>query len=74
MKGLVILLGIENEDNHDDIKWLAKKIYQLRIFGDDEGLMNRSVADVDGDMLVVSQFTLHAKTKKGNPLFPRIKA
>ena len=64
--GLVILLGVENDDQHEDINWLAKKIYQLRIFDDEGGVMNRSVEDVDGDMLVVSQFTLYAKTKKGN--------
>ena len=64
--GLVILLGVENEDQHEDVNWLAKKIYQLRIFDDDNGVMNRSVEEVDGDLLVVSQFTLHAKTKKGN--------
>jgi len=64
--GLVILLGVENEDKHEDINWLAKKIYQLRIFNDENGVMNRSVADVDGDMMVISQFTLHAKTRKGN--------
>ena len=64
--GLLLLLGIEKEDATADINWLAKKIAQLRIFSDDEGLMNRSLVDVQGEALVVSQFTLHAKTKKGN--------
>lgn len=64
--GLLILLGIEHEDEQDDITWLCKKIVQLRIFGDEEGKMNRSVLDIDGDVLVISQFTLHASTKKGN--------
>jgi len=64
--GLLILLGIINEDTQDDINWLSKKIVNLRIFGDDEGIMNRSVLDINGDAIVVSQFTLHANTKKGN--------
>lgn len=64
--GLLLLLGIEKEDATADINWLAKKIAQLRIFSDDEGLMNRSLVEVQGEALVVSQFTLHAKTKKGN--------
>lgn len=64
--GLLILLGIENDDNHQDIDWLANKIINLRIFNDDAGVMNRSVMDVGGHMLVISQFTLHARTKKGN--------
>lgn len=64
--GLLILLGIEDADNHEDIDWLVPKIINLRIFGDDNGVMNRSVLEVDGDMIVVSQFTLHASTKKGN--------
>ena len=64
--GLLILLGIENEDSEEDIEWLCKKISQLRIFGDEEGKMNRSVMDIQGEMIVVSQFTLHASTKKGN--------
>lgn len=64
--GLLILLGIENEDSLDDIKWLSKKISNLRIFHDENEVMNKSVMDVDGDIIVVSQFTLHAKTKKGN--------
>lgn len=65
-QGLLILLGIEYTDTSDDICWLTKKIAQLRIFSDDQGLMNYSVLDVKGEVLVVSQFTLHAKTKKGN--------
>ena len=65
-KGLLVLVGIEDADNQDDIDWLAKKIVQLRIFDDAEGVMNCSVAEIAGEMLVVSQFTLHAMTKKGN--------
>lgn len=65
-KGLVVFLGIEEADGSEDIIWLSKKIAQLRIFSDDKGLMNRSVLDVNGELMVVSQFTLHAKTKKGN--------
>lgn len=64
--GLLILVGIENDDELEDINWLCKKIANLRIFNDDEGQMNRSVIDVDGELLVVSQFTLQASTKKGN--------
>lgn len=64
--GLVILLGIEEADSTEDIEWLTKKISQLRIFDDSEGVMNLSILDVEGDAIVVSQFTLHAKTKKGN--------
>ncbi len=70
--GLLILVGVEDVDTAEDIKWLAAKIVNLRIFGDDNGLMNRSVVDIQGEMLVVSQFTLHASTKKGNrPSFLR---
>ena len=65
-QGLLILLGIENEDGQDDIEWLCGKISRLRIFSDEEGKMNRSIQDVNGKMIVVSQFTLHASTKKGN--------
>jgi len=65
-QGLLILVGIEEADNRDDIDWLCKKIAELRIFSDEEGKMNLSVGDVEGDVLVVSQFTLHASTKKGN--------
>ena len=65
-QGLLILLGIENEDQQTDIDWLCKKISNLRIFDDEAGVMNRSVKDINGELLVVSQFTLHASTKKGN--------
>ena len=64
--GLLILLGIEPEDNQTDIKWLSGKICKMRIFADQNDAMNRSVMDTDGGLLVVSQFTLHASTKKGN--------
>lgn len=64
--GLLILLGIEEADTTDDIEWLVKKISQLRIFNDEQGVMNLSITDVDGDAIIVSQFTLHASTKKGN--------
>ena len=64
--GALILLGIEEADTQEDINWLSGKISRLRIFADDEGVMNRSLQDVDGEALVVSQFTLHASTKKGN--------
>jgi D-tyrosyl-tRNA(Tyr) deacylase len=65
-KGLLILVGIEEADNAEDIDWLCRKIIDLRIFADNEDKMNLSVKDVDGDILVISQFTLHASTKKGN--------
>lgn len=65
-KGLLILLGIEDADTEKDIEWLCRKIIQLRIFNDDDGVMNCSVLDAKGEIIVVSQFTLHAKTKKGN--------
>ena len=65
-KGLLILLGIEDADEQDDIDWLIKKITQLRIFNDENEVMNQSIIDVDGQVLVVSQFTLHANIKKGN--------
>jgi D-tyrosyl-tRNA(Tyr) deacylase len=64
--GLLILVGIESSDNNDDIEWLSNKIIQLRIFDDNKGVMNLSVSDTGGEILVVSQFTLHALTKKGN--------
>jgi D-tyrosyl-tRNA(Tyr) deacylase len=64
--GLMVLLGIEETDMQEDIKWLAGKITRLRIFDDENGVMNLSVQDVGGEVLVVSQFTLHASTKKGN--------
>jgi len=64
--GLLVLLGVVNEDTQDDINWLCNKIVNLRIFADDKDLMNLSLLDVAGDVVVVSQFTLHANTKKGN--------
>lgn len=65
-KGLLILVGIEDADTQEDIDWLAGKIIKMRIFGDENDVMNCSVQDIDGDIIVVSQFTLHASTKKGN--------
>ena len=64
--GLLILVGIENSDTQEDIDWLCGKIARLRIFNDKNGIMNLSVTDIDGELLVVSQFTLHASTHKGN--------
>jgi len=64
--GLVVLLGIEESDDYRDIDWLCNKIVQLRIFGDSNGIMNLSVADTGGSIMVISQFTLHAMTRKGN--------
>ena len=64
--GLLILLGIVNDDTQDDIKWLSNKITNLRIFSDENGIMNNSLLQTQGDAIVVSQFTLHASTKKGN--------
>lgn len=64
--GLMVLLGIENEDAEEDIDWLSRKIVNLRIFDDENGVMNKSIFDVEGNILLVSQFTLHASTKKGN--------
>lgn len=64
--GLLILLGIEDADTYEDVEWLARKIGSMRLFADEEGVMNRSLIDVQGEALVVSQFTLHASTKKGN--------
>ena len=64
--GLLILLGIEDSDSDEDVAWLCKKTGNLRIFGDQYGVMNLSVTDIDGECMVVSQFTLHASTKKGN--------
>ncbi|MDC6361334.1 MULTISPECIES: D-aminoacyl-tRNA deacylase [Flavobacteriaceae] len=65
-QGLLILLGIEDEDGKEDVEWLSKKVANLRIFNDGDDVMNLSVLDVGGDVIVVSQFTLHALTKKGN--------
>jgi len=65
-KGLLVLVGFEDVDNDEDIEWLSNKIANLRIFGDADGVMNVSVKDIAGDIIVVSQFTLHASTKKGN--------
>ncbi|TBW30338.1 D-aminoacyl-tRNA deacylase [Gramella sp. KN1008] len=65
-EGLLILLGIEDDDNEEDIDWLCRKIINMRIFNDEDGVMNDSLRDVGGDAIVVSQFTLHASTKKGN--------
>ena len=65
-KGLLLLVGIENSDNQEDAVWLANKIVNLRVFNDHQGVMNLSLDDVDGKVLIVSQFTLHARTKKGN--------
>ncbi|MCB0480707.1 MAG: D-tyrosyl-tRNA(Tyr) deacylase [Flavobacteriales bacterium] len=64
--GMLVLLGIEEADTQEDLEWLSKKIVQLRIFADENGNMNRDIKEVEGDILLVSQFTLHAKTKKGN--------
>jgi D-aminoacyl-tRNA deacylase len=64
--GILLLLGIEEADNDEDISWLSGKISRLRIFDDEDGVMNKSVCDVDGEVLLISQFTLHASTKKGN--------
>ncbi|GAL66178.1 D-aminoacyl-tRNA deacylase [Jejuia pallidilutea] len=65
-KGLLVFLGIVNDDTQDDIDWLCNKIVNLRIFGDENGVMNKSLQDVGGELILVSQFTLHAATKKGN--------
>jgi D-tyrosyl-tRNA(Tyr) deacylase len=65
-KGLLVLLGIIDEDTKDDITWLSNKIANLRVFDDENGVMNKSIIDIEGDAIVVSQFTLHASTKKGN--------
>ena len=64
--GLLVLVGIEDEDSQEDINWLSQKIINLRIFGDENNVMNLSVKDIQGDIIIVSQFTLHASTKKGN--------
>jgi len=64
--GLLVLLGVVDDDSEDDINWLSNKIANLRVFGDENDVMNKSVIDINGDVIVVSQFTLHASTKKGN--------
>jgi D-tyrosyl-tRNA(Tyr) deacylase len=64
--GLLVFLGIEDADDADDVRWLSTKIVQLRVFPDEQGVMNRSVLETGGEILLVSQFTLHASTKKGN--------
>ena len=70
--GFLVLLGIEDADTMDDLQWLAQKIASMRVFSDENGLMNKALADVDGDILLISQFTLFAQTKKGNrPGFTR---
>src|SRR5690554_2672843 len=71
-QGFLVLLGIEESDEFEDVRWLAQKIANLRVFGDENGLMNKSLPDTQGDVLVISQFTLFAQTKKGNrPSFIR---
>ncbi|MFT4202655.1 MAG: D-aminoacyl-tRNA deacylase [Chitinophagaceae bacterium] len=65
-QGLLIFVGIEDADNEDDVAWLANKIVNIRLFNDENGVMNKSILDIGGELLVVSQFTLHASTKKGN--------
>ena len=65
-KGLLVLVGVEHADSQEDIDWLAAKVAKIRLFGDENNVMNLSVQEVDGDIIVVSQFTLHAATKKGN--------
>ena len=71
-QGFLVLLGIEDADTDDDLQWLAQKIVNMRVFGDENGLMNKALADINGDILLISQFTLFAQTKKGNrPSFIR---
>ncbi|MCD0486764.1 D-tyrosyl-tRNA(Tyr) deacylase [Pedobacter sp. MC2016-14] len=71
-EGFLVLLGIEDADTIEDLEWLAQKIANMRVFGDDTGLMNKSLSDIDGNILLISQFTLFASTKKGNrPGFTR---
>ncbi len=65
-KGLLVLVGIEDADTNEDVEWLCSKTINLRVFDDENGVMNKSVIDIDGDILLISQFTLHASTKKGN--------
>jgi D-tyrosyl-tRNA(Tyr) deacylase len=63
-QGFVILLGIENADSQEDVQWLSAKICKLRLFDDAQGVMNKSILDIDGEVMIISQFTLHARTKK----------
>lgn len=71
-QGFLVLLGVEESDTEDDLQWLAQKIANLRVFGDEQGLMNKSIHDTEGNILLISQFTLYALTKKGNrPSFIR---
>jgi D-aminoacyl-tRNA deacylase len=71
-QGFLVLLGVETADTAEDVKWLASKIAQMRVFSDEDGLMNCSLQDIEGDILLISQFTLHASTRKGNrPSFIR---
>ena len=65
-QGYLILLGIENADTQEDIQWLSAKISKLRLFDDEDGVMNKSICEIDGEILIISQFTLHARIKKGN--------
>jgi len=65
-QGILVLVGITNDDNTEDIEWLASKMVNLRIFNDEEGVMNKSCMEIDGEIMIISQFTLHARTKKGN--------
>jgi D-tyrosyl-tRNA(Tyr) deacylase len=65
-EGIMILLGIEQTDNEEDIEWLCRKVVNMRIFNDEKGVMNNSLLDIHGEILLISQFTLHASTKKGN--------
>ena len=65
-QGYLVLLGIENVDTKADIEWLSAKICKLRLFDDEDGVMNKSILEIDGEIMIISQFTLHAKTKKGN--------
>ena len=71
-QGLLVLIGVEDEDTHEDMEWLGNKLVNLRIFSDEHGLMNKSIQDIEGNILLISQFTLFAQTKKGNrPSFIR---
>ncbi|MBO7571825.1 MAG: D-tyrosyl-tRNA(Tyr) deacylase [Bacteroidales bacterium] len=65
-QGMLVFVGITNDDNEEDIEWLTNKMVNLRIFNDDEGVMNKSCMEINGEIMIISQFTLHARTKKGN--------